>query len=91
MKKSGSTCESNFAVTTSYTVQKTPSGKLKASTKTLHDFMEMNGTRLSSYLYAIAVSEYEANSQVTKAMTDFINKYEKLAVKVGDGSMKKVP
>ena len=91
VQEKGWWCEGNFATTTSYTVQKTPSGNLKASTITLDSFLDMDWTKLSWLLNAIASSEYEPNSQTDKAMTDFMNKYEKLAVSVGDGTMKKVP
>jgi hypothetical protein len=36
----------------------------------------------SQLLNAIAVTEYEPNNTVDKAMTDFTNKYQKLAVTV---------
>jgi hypothetical protein len=79
-------CESNFVLTNSYTVQKTPSGNLKASTTELDKYKYMNGngvvTRASTLLNAIAATEYEPNNTVNNAMTDFINKYEKLAVTV---------
>ena len=91
VQEKGWWCEGNLATTTSYTVQKTPSGNLKASTITLDSFLDMDWTKLSWLLNAIASSEYESNPQTDKAMADFINKYEKLAVSVGDGSMKKVP
>jgi hypothetical protein len=34
-------CQSNFVLTTPYTVQKTPSGNLTASTKTLTKFKQV--------------------------------------------------
>ena len=92
-QQEGNTCESNFAVTTSYTVQKTPSWNIKGSTETLDKFLRMDGTALSKVswlLQAITTSEYEPNNQVDKAMDDCIKKYEKLSVNVG-GGVKKVP
>jgi hypothetical protein len=35
-------------------------------------------------LKAIALSEYKSNDAVNKAMTNFINKYSKLAVNAGN-------
>jgi len=84
-------CESNFTLTTSYTVQKTPSGNLKASAEALKSFYYMNGTKvMSDLLGAIVTSDYEPNDAVSGAMNDFIKKYSKLAVNAGD-RMKKVP
>jgi hypothetical protein len=45
---------------------------------------------MSDLLNAISTTEYEANPSVDKAMEDFITKYKKLAVNVGNG-LKKVP
>jgi hypothetical protein len=92
----GAVCQSNFVLTDSYTVQKTPSGNLRASTDTLEKFKEVDGTTVkpfSSYLKAIATSEYHPNDKVDQAMETFINKYSKLAVSVKKGTkeMKKVP
>ena len=90
-------CENNFALTNPYTVQKTPSGNLKASTTTLDKYLYKNGNsvvRASQLLNAIAVTEYEPNNTVDKAMTDFTNKYQKLAVTVKNANwrvIKKVP
>ena len=86
-------CQSNFVLTNPYTVQKTPSGNLKASTTTLSKYKYMNGTAvmsMSNLLNAIAASDYEPNNAVSEAMKSFKNKYQKLAVNVGDGT-KKVP
>ena len=86
--KSAPGCQSNFVLTDSYTVQKTPSGNLTASTKTLDKFKQVdwsypdNLKPFSSYLNAIATSEYHPNQKVNDAMDAFIKKYEKLAVKV---------
>jgi hypothetical protein len=91
----GAVCQSNFVPTDSYTVQKTPSGNLRASTDTLEKFKEADGDKVSfaSYLKAIATSEYHPNDKVDQAMETFINKYSKLAVSVKKGTkeMKKVP
>ena len=96
-------CQSNFVLTEPYTVQKTPSGNLTASTKTLDKFKMVNWNTLetfSKYLNAIATSDYHPNDTVNKAMDGFINKYQKLAVKVdiskskflsSDVEVKKVP
>ena len=90
-----SRCTSDFVLTNPYTVQKTPSGNLKASTAVLKDYLYMDGNSvMSNLLNAIATTEYEANSSVDKAMKDFIAKYEKLAVKVKSSEwkvIKKVP
>ena len=89
-------CQNNFVLTDSYTVQKTPSGNLKASTDTLEKFKEVNGRTVkpfSSYLNAISTTEYHPNDKVNQAMDAFIKKYEKLAVSVKkyNKQMKKVP
>ena len=77
-------CQNNFVLTDSYTVQKTPSWNLTASTDTLEKFKEADGDKVSfaSYLKAIATSEYHPNDTVNKAMDTFIDKYKRLAVKV---------
>ena len=79
-------CGSNFIYSEPYTVQKTPSGNLKASTDTLDKFKYVEGTNVlksfSTKLNAISTSEYTPNDKVQKAMDDFIQKYEKLAVTV---------
>jgi len=76
-------CQGNFTLTTSYTVQKTPSGNLKASTEKLSKFLSYNGgSSFGSLLNAIQATEYKPNSKVEDAMDSFIKKYEKLAVKV---------
>jgi hypothetical protein len=56
-------CQSNFVLTDSYTVQKTPSGNLTASTDTLKKFKEVDGTDagFSRYLNTISTSEYTPN------------------------------
>jgi len=102
-REDAAVCQSNFVLTDSYTVQKTPSGNLTASTDTLEKFKEVDGKSVrsfSSYLNAIATSEYHPNDTVNKAMDAFINKYKKLAVKVdisrskflsSDVEVKKVP
>ena len=91
-------CESNFALTNSYTVQKTPSGNLTASTTELGKYRYISQAWVfSSLLNAISPENYSENAQVEKAMKDFTNKYEKLAVKVNSSSLlewsniKKVP
>ena len=87
-------CQSNFVLTAPYTVQKTPSGNLEASTETLKKFKDVRwgGVAFSSYLGAITTSTYTPNQKVEDAMNKFIDKYEKLAVKVnGSSSLKKVP
>ena len=90
-------CENNFVLTNSYTVQKTPSGNLTASTDRLQKYLYMDGNNVRRYasnlLSAVATSEYAPNSQVSDAMTDFINKYQKLAITIKDGAttIKKVP
>ena len=94
-------CGSNFIYSEPYTVQKTPSGNLKASTDTLDKFKYVEGTNVlksfSTKLNAISTSEYTPNDKVQKAMDDFIQKYEKLAVTVTTtkfdwaNTVKKVP
>ena len=85
-------CQSNITLTQPYTVQKTPSGNLTASTTVLDTFTELDGaeTKFSSYLWTISTSDYNSNDKAKDRMDIFINKYEKLAVNVGNG-MKKVP
>ena len=76
-------CQNDFVLTNSYTVQKTPSGNLTASTEKLSKYKYINGTEtFAKLLNAISTSEYNKNDNVQKAMNNFISKYEKLAVKV---------
>ena len=90
-------CQSNFVLTEPYTVQKTPSGNLTASTTVLNKFKQVDGGELKSfsrYLNAIATSDYHPNQKVNDAMEAFKQKYEKLAVTVkgkNGKTMKKVP
>ena len=88
-------CQSNFVLTDSYTVQKTPSGNLTASTNTLKKFREADGERVefSTYLNTISTSDYNPNWKVEEAMKAFSDKYEKLAVTINKNgtTMKKVP
>ena len=90
-----STCTSDFVLTNPYTVQKTPSGNLRASTTVLGKYLYMNwNSVMSNLLNAISTTEYEANPSVDKAMEDFITKYKKLAVNVESPNwkvIKKVP
>ena len=88
-------CESPFTLTNPYTVQKTPSGNLKASTETLRKYLYYLKDNPKQYnaaelLNAISASEYQPNEAVDNAMTKFINKYSKLAVNAWDW-LKKVP
>ena len=76
-------CQNNFVLTDPYTVQKTPSGNLTASTKKLDNYRYLSGSSVfSALLGAISASEYRPNSKVNDAMDAFIKKYEKLAVSV---------
>ena len=78
-------CESNFVLTDPYTVQKTPSGNLTASTEKLNNYKTLDRLNVfSDYLGKISPSEYNRNDKVESAMNEFINKYRKLAVKVND-------
>jgi len=78
-----SVCQSNFALTNSYTVQKTPSWNLTASTDKLSKYRTMDGKKTFTwFVNNISTTEYNKNANVSKAMDDFIKKYEKLAVKV---------
>ena len=96
-----SVCESNFMVSDSYTVQKTPSGNLTASTEKLSNYVYMDWTstfKASELLNAISATDYKANKEIEGAMDKFIKKYEKLAVEVKSNSfnwknltVKKVP
>ena len=97
-KSVNTTCRSNFVLTSPYTVQKTPSWNLKASTQTLSRFKPQAwGKIFSEYINAISTSSYSKNTAVEDAMDKFIKKYEKLAVKVDttkfwkDVEVKKVP
>lgn len=88
-------CESPFTLTNPYTVQKTPSGNLKASTETLRKYLyylkdDSKKYNAAELLNAISASEYQPNEAVDNAMTKFINKYSKLAVNAWDW-LKKVP
>ena len=91
-------CESNFVLTNPYTVQKTPSGNLTASTEKLSKYKYLSGTSVfSEFVKAISTTDYESNDKVKSAMDSFIAKYQKLAVKLdtnkfwGNVSVKKVP
>ena len=76
-------CQSNFVLTNSYTVQKTPSWNLQASTDKLSKYLQYNGDPVFvKLLNAIQTTTYEPNANVEKAMKSFIDKYSKLAVKV---------
>lgn len=76
-------CQNNFVLTDPYTVQKTPSGNLTASTEKLSKYRYISGSSVfSALLGAISASEYTPNSKVNDAMDAFIKKYEKLAVSV---------
>ena len=88
-------CNSDFTLTNSYTVQKTPSGNFKASTEALINYLyylkdDPKQYNAANLLKAITASEYKPNEAVNKAMEGFINKYSKLAVSVWDW-LKKVP
>jgi hypothetical protein len=76
-------CQNNLVLTDSYTVQKTPSGNLTASTEKLSKYKYLNGSStFSGLLGAISASEYTPNDNVNKAMKKFVDKYSKLAVSV---------
>ena len=93
-KPYNSVCESNFMVSDSYTVQKTPSGNLTASTEKLDNYLYIDWTspfKASDLLKAISVTAYQPSKDVDDAMDKFINKYEKLAVTVDNTGKKKVP
>jgi len=82
-QSSDSTCNTNFMLTNSYTVQKTPSWNLKASTTELDKYLSYDGERVfTKLLNAIKTTEYNSNSNVDNAMKTFIDKYSKLAVQV---------
>ena len=79
-------CQSDFMLTNSYTVQKTPSGNLTASTEKLKNYRFYNGTQtFSDLLKAIQTTSYNKNDKVENAMKTFTSKYEKLAVNVKGG------
>ena len=92
-------CQNNFVLTDPYTVQKTPSGNLTASTEKLSKYKYLSGTAVfSDLLNAVQTAVYEPNAKVNEAMDTFIKKYEKLAVAVNGvsklqwgGTIKKVP
>ena len=93
-------CQSNFTLTNSYTVQKTPSGNLTASSDELSKYRYLDKAQVFYDLIktSISTSTYSKNEKVKDAMKNFIGKYEKLAVKVdtnkfwnGDITVKKVP
>ena len=78
-----STCQNEFVLTNSYTVQKTPSWNLTASMNELKKYLNHSWTMtFDTLLNAIQSTTYKPNDNVNKAMTSFINKYKKLAVKV---------
>ena len=94
-------CEVNFSVTKPYILQKTPSGTVNATNAELSKFrMYADGTatfdKTLSNILTTSPSDYTATTAVQDAMTTFINKYSKLAVKVnsnlfGATNVKKVP
>ena len=97
-------CQSNFTLTNSYTVQKTPSGNFtNTSTDQLRNYLYANGEStfdMATLLNKIAwTSAYDPTKKVETAMENFINKYKKLAVNVNLSkdsflewtSVKKVP
>ena len=90
-------CQNNFVLTNSYTVQKTPSWNLRASTEKLSKYYSITGLSFDSRLNAIETTEYTPNAKVESAMDAFIKKYEKLAVNVNTNkfwnsiTVKKVP
>ena len=94
-------CEVNFSVTKPYVLQKTPSGTVDATNTDLSKFrMYADGTatfdRTLSSILTVNPSNYTATTAVENAMTTFINRYSRLAVKVnsslfGTTNVKKVP
>jgi hypothetical protein len=76
-------CQNNFVLTDSYTVQKTPSGNLTASTDKLSKYRYLSGSSVfSDLLNAVQTTAYTSNDNVNKAMKKFVDKYSKLAVSV---------
>ena len=76
-------CQNNFVLTDSYTVQKTPSGNLTASTDKLSKYRYLSGSSVfSDLLNAVQTTAYTPNDNVNKAMKKFVDKYSKLAVSV---------
>ena len=93
-------CQSNFMLTNSYTVQKTPAWNITASTDELNKYLdiEWKDQKFSRYLNAIAATTYTPNNNVNNALDSFKKKYEKIAVEVKgnnnipkDVTVKKVP
>ena len=85
-------CQSNFMLTNSYTVQKTPSWNLTASTQKLKEYLDIewnNQNFADTYLKAIATTTYKANNNVDEALESFKKKYEKLAVNVSSSNLTK--
>ena len=85
--KNTNACQSNFVLTNSYTVQKTPSWNLTASTDELSKYRDYNRANNRAYTFdkfinAIKTTDYKANQHVESAMKTFIDKYSKLAVNV---------
>ena len=76
-------CQNNFVLTDPYTVQKTPSGNLTASTDKLSKYRYLSGSSVfSDLLNAVQTTAYTPNDNVNKAMKKFVDKYSKLAVSV---------
>jgi hypothetical protein len=94
-------CEVNFSVTKPYVLQKTPSGTVNATNTDLSRFrMYADGTatfdKELKNILTVSPSNYSATTAVQNAMTAFINKYSKLAVKINSSlfsttNVKKVP
>ena len=99
-------CSSDFTLTNPYTVQKTPSGNLKASTEALRNYIyckkkdsSCGGVNDPDWSdageligNALAASDYQQNEATENAMKNFIDKYSKLAVTADKKTwLKKVP
>jgi hypothetical protein len=95
-------CEVNFSVTEPYILQKTPSGTISQTTDDLSKYrMYADGTDVLDYtslrnILTVSPTTYTDTTQISNAMSTFINKYAKLAVKVnsslfGATAVKKVP
>ena len=82
-------CEVDFTLTDHYILQKTPAGNITASSTELDKYYNIDGVQLFGRnegilkdILSVGNADYKATSQVSDALTKFINNYSKLAIKV---------
>ncbi|MFZ2151142.1 MAG: hypothetical protein WAZ12_05195 [Candidatus Absconditicoccaceae bacterium] len=86
-------CEVNFAVTKPYLMQKSLFGVTpKTSTVNLDDFRDMKGEKLInktdlSSIMKVDADDYAGGVKMDSQIASFINKYEKLSVKIATNDL----